>query len=197
MENEKTHKKNIPFFKIILGVALLGFIVLVITGKKTWYSEDAPIEILSDMDNQFKAKPQVGSTFFANRAADQPVIPNTVPRDGVAYPLEKPDFERADSVIGANPLQPTDFVLARGQNRFEALCAPCHNNDGKGNGTVVEKGFQNPPSLLDEHAVGLSDAHLLHIISVGQNIMPGYGDKLNMNDRWTVVHYIRSLQAKR
>jgi hypothetical protein len=88
MENEKTHKKNIPFFKIILGVALLGFIVLVITGKKTWYSEDAPIEILSDMDNQFKAKPQVGSTFFANRAADQTVIPNTVPRDGVLILLK-------------------------------------------------------------------------------------------------------------
>lgn len=196
MEQEKS-KKRIPFIKIILGVAILGFAVMVVSGNKIWYSTDRPIEILSDMDNQFKAKPQVGSTFFADRAASRPVIEHTVPRDGISYPLEKPDFDRADSVIGANPLQPTDFVMARGQNRFEALCAPCHNVDGKGNGTVVQKGFQNPPSLLDEHAVGLSDAHLFHIISAGQNIMPGYADKLNPNDRWTVVHYVRSMQAKR
>jgi hypothetical protein len=29
----------------------------------------------------------------------------------------------------------------------------------------------------------------------GKNVMGGYSDKLNFEERWQVIHYIRSLQA--
>jgi mono/diheme cytochrome c family protein len=84
--------------------------------------------------------------------------------------------------------------LSRGKNRYEAFCTPCHNYDGQGNGTVVARGFQNPPNLRDEVTKAKTDAHLFHIISAGQNIMNGYADKIKPNDRWSIVHYVREMQ---
>ena len=126
-------------------------------------------------------------------------VEHTVSRNGSAYPLDKPDFEKADSLVGSNPLDLSttstrQYVLSRGKNRFEAFCTPCHNYDGQGNGSVVARGFQNPPNLRDEVTKAKSDAHLYHIISAGQNIMNGYGDKIQSNDRWAIVAYIREMQ---
>lgn len=113
--------------------------------------------------------------------------------------MDKPDFDKADSLVGSNPLDITtastrEYVLSRGKNRFEAFCTPCHNYDGQGNGSVVARGFQNPPNLRDEVTKAKSDAHLYHIISAGQNIMNGYGDKIQSNDRWAIVAYVREMQ---
>ncbi len=194
MEEQK--KKGFPYIKIIIGLAAAVFIVLVLTGEKTWFSDEPPLQVISDMDNQFKDKAQVGSTFFSDRKSDRDPLPNTFPRGGVQYSLDKSDFDKADSVNGTNPLPASEFVLARGKNRFETMCSPCHNYDGQGNGEVVKRGFQNPPNLRADLTKGKSDALLYHVISSGQNIMPSYADKLSENDRWTVIHYIRQMQAE-
>ncbi len=198
MEQQSTvKKKRFPFIRIFIGLAALVLLGLIFSGEIPWYSETPPIMVFDDMDDQFKVKPQVGSTYFADRKGDRDPIENTFPRDGVLYPLDKPDFDKADSVIGQDPLQHSRFALARGQNRFETMCAPCHGNDMSGDGTVAKKGFQRPPSLLADHARTLTDAHIFHIISAGQNLMPAYADKLPVNDRWTIVQYIRSLQESK
>ena len=49
--------------------------------------------------------------------------------------------------------------------------------------------------LLDEF-VNASNGRLFHAIMYGKNMMGGYKDKLSYQERWQVVHYIRSLQAK-
>lgn len=194
MEEQK--KKGFPYIKIIIGLAASVFTVMVLTGDVMWFSDEPPFQVISDMDNQFKVKAQVGSSFFADRKADRDPLPNTFPRGGVQYSLDKSDFEKADSVNGKNPLPASEFVLARGKNRFETMCSPCHNNDGQGNGIVVQRGFQNPPNLRADLTKDKSDGLLYHVISSGQNIMPSYADKLSENDRWTIVHYIRQMQAE-
>ncbi|MCI1267457.1 MAG: cytochrome c, partial [Saprospiraceae bacterium] len=35
-----------------------------------------------------------------------------------------------------------------------------------------------------------------HAIMYGRNVMSGYTSKLSYQERWNVIHYIRSLQAK-
>jgi mono/diheme cytochrome c family protein len=187
------------FVKVLLLLVVAGTVVLVLSGNKTLFSTDTPIMILNDMDDQFKVKPQVGSKFYTDRRSGRDPIANTVPRNGSAYPLDKPDFDKADALIGSFPLDVSSadkrqLVLSRGKNRYEAFCTPCHNYDGQGNGTVVSRGFQNPPNLRDEVTKAKSDAHIYHIISAGQNIMNGYGDKIPANDRWCIVYYIREMQ---
>jgi hypothetical protein len=54
--------------------------------------------------------------------------------------------------------------------------------------------MQKPPNLVADNAKGYSDARVFHVISAGQNIMPGYADKLKEEDRWAIVHYVRELQ---
>jgi mono/diheme cytochrome c family protein len=85
-------------------------------------------------------------------------------------------------------------VLARGKNRYDSFCAPCHSVSGQDSTEVVRRGMQKPANLVAANAKGYSDAHLFHVISAGQNIMPGYADKLKPEDRWAIVNYVRELQ---
>ncbi len=92
-----------------------------------------------------------------------------------------------------NPVQRTDEALARGEALFHIFCAPCHGARGLGDGPMIPA-FSKPPSLLDERARTLPDGHLFHIISRGQNKMGSYAAQIIQDDRWKVVHFIRSLQ---
>lgn len=192
-------KKSIINGKTIFGVLLTIPVVLFVAGVLSaqipWFSDKPPLEFNSDMDNQFKAKTQQGTSFFADRATSRPPVEGTVPREGTKYKLQMNEVASADSMY-KNTLVKNDFVLARGKNRFTTFCTPCHGTNGKGQGKVVEKGFAPPPSLVVQKASDYSDSRIFHIISAGQGVMPKYADKLSEVDRWAVVHYIRSMQEK-
>ena len=40
----------------------------------------------------------------------------------------------------------TADLLARGRERFDIFCAPCHSIAGDGDGCVARRGFPHPPS---------------------------------------------------
>ena len=44
--------------------------------------------------------------------------------------------------------------------------------------------------------IAASNGRFYHSIMQGRNLMGSYKDKLNYEERWQVIHYIRSLQAK-
>lgn len=190
----ETKKRKPPIFKILIGLAVFAFIGAILNNNKTWFSNDPPIQMIPDMDNQFKAKPQQEQSFFADRAEQRTPVAGTVARDSDPYKLGVGDIVAAETE-NVNTLEKSDFTLARGQNRFNTLCSPCHNVDGKGNGSVVKRGFAPPPDMSRPETQALSDARLFHIISVGQNAMSSYADKLRPIDRWAVVHWIRELQT--
>jgi mono/diheme cytochrome c family protein len=48
---------------------------------------------------------------------------------------------------------------------------------------------------LAEHARGLADGQIFHIVTHGQGLMPAHGSQVAQEDRWKIVHYIRSLQS--
>ena len=41
-------------------------------------------------------------------------------------------------------------VLARGQERFNIYCSPCHGRTGSGDGMIVRRGYRRPPSFHDD-----------------------------------------------
>lgn len=154
-------------------------------------STQPPIQLRYDMQYQKKLGAQQRSTFFADGRGMRDHVPGTVPRQGSIYPYSS--FQEAEAEL-TNPVAVTAVVLARGKNRFNSFCAPCHSVTGQDTTEVVRKGMPKPPSLSAPNAKGYSDAHIFHIISAGQNIMPGYADKLKPEDRWAIVHYVRELQ---
>ena len=85
-------------------------------------------------------------------------------------------------------------TLQRGQERYAIFCVPCHGASGEGNGYIVQRGFPAPPSYHIERLRSAADAYLYEVISNGHGVMYGYGDRLDEQDRWAVIAYLRALQ---
>ncbi len=179
----------------ILAIPFVFFVAMVLSAEISWFSEKPPLQFNGDMDNQFKAKTQQGTSFFADRSTSRKPVEGTIPIEGTSYKLKMSEVSSADSLY-ENTLVKNDFVLARGKNKYTTFCVPCHGTDGKGQGLVVKKGFAPPPSLVVQKATDYSDGRIFHIISAGQGVMPKYADKLSEIDRWAVIHYIRTMQEK-
>ena len=83
-----------------------------------------------------------------------------------------------------------------GEELFNTYCAVCHGPQGTGavDATVKEMAA---PSLLTAQTRGYGDGYIYSIVRYGRLRMPQYGDKITrIDERWAVVDYVRSLQAK-
>jgi cytochrome c553 len=108
---------------------------------------------------------------------------------------------RATKEIVMNPLPITKAGLANGKALWITYCGICHGEKCAGNGYLVSD--ENPNAkypaqpanlLLDTFANG-NNGRLYHAIMYGKNVMGNYADKLSFEERWQVIHYIRSCQA--
>ncbi|MBR9975330.1 MAG: cytochrome c [Bacteroidetes bacterium] len=182
---------------LILTLATAGIVVVVLfvlwagNDFQALRSTEPPVQIRYDMQYQSKVGAQQPNSFFADRKSMRDHVPGTVPREGGIYPYTT--FQEAEAEL-SNPFAGISDVLGRGKNRYNNFCAPCHSVTGQDTTEVVRKGLQKPPNLAAANAKGYTDAHLFHVISAGQNIMPGYADKLKPEDRWAIVNYVRELQ---
>lgn len=108
--------------------------------------------------------------------------------------------ERATNEFAANPYPITTDGLVRGKELYDIFCGICHGAKGDGAGYLVrEDGGKypvQPANLLLPEFVSASNGRYYHTIMHGLNKMGAYKDKLDYEERWQVIHYIRSLQAK-
>ena len=129
----------------------------------------------------------------------------------VPYNYENTEEERTRAIneIVKNPFPITDKGLAVGKELYRINCGICHGDKGDGNGYLVReadpaKGITEglypvqPANFLDDafKELGDSNGRYYHSIMYGKNLMGSYADKLSYEERWNVIHYIRSLQAK-
>jgi mono/diheme cytochrome c family protein len=122
-------------------------------------------------------------------------VEGTVPRD--FRPYSYVSIEEAKGNL--NPLPRSREVLKSGKSLYNTYCIVCHGNYGEGDGNVVAKKdwprplYPRPPSLQSDKVRDYKDGQIFHVISMGQNLMPSYAEKLNEEERWAVVHYVRAL----
>src|SRR6516225_2673365 len=95
-----------------------------------------------------------------------------------------------------NPLQPTSENLAHGKVLFETVCAPCHGQVGKGDGSVVHLLAHKPANLLTGVSTNLPDGYVFGYIRNGGIWMPSYDDAMSASERWQIVLYMRDLEKK-
>jgi mono/diheme cytochrome c family protein len=100
-----------------------------------------------------------------------------------------------------NGTQATDFpfpvtsdVLARGQERYDIYCTPCHGYAGYGDGVIVQRGLTPPPSFHSDRLRAAPVGHFFDVITNGFGVMYSYGDRVQPEDRWAIAAYIRALQ---
>jgi mono/diheme cytochrome c family protein len=92
------------------------------------------------------------------------------------------------------PFPATMQVLARGQERFNVYCTPCHSRVGNGAGMIVERGYKPAGNLHDASRSGKPLSHYFYVMTNGYGAMPDYSAQLTPADRWSVAAYIRALQ---
>ncbi len=147
-----------------------------------------------DMHDQPRFKPLAKSDFYADlRSARQPVE-GTVAR-GQLHEDTYFYTGKAGNLFGDYmPFAVTPDVLARGQQRFNIYCAPCHSRTGDGNGMIVQRGFRAPPSYHTDRLRKAPLGYFFDVMTNGFGAMPDYAAQIPAHDRWAIVAYIRALQ---
>jgi mono/diheme cytochrome c family protein len=191
------------FVIIFVGAATM----FSIAGLQGRLSRQPPIEVFPDMDRQAKLRPQKPNDFFPNGVSSQLPPAGTVARSepiqtaaGAIYryedsPVNTGKISGTTNFVEINPMALNAELLARGRQRFDIYCAPCHGALGDGNGITKKIGVMPAvASLHDKRIVELADGEIFNTISNGKGLMGAYGPIVPVEDRWAIIGYLRALQ---
>jgi len=146
------------------------------------------------MHNQPKYVPLRESAFFGDARSARPVVSGTVARgqlhdDALLYTGKTGN---ADATMFPFPIDAR--VMARGQERFNIYCSPCHGRTGQGDGMVVQRGYRRPPTYHQDRLREAAVGHFFDVITNGFGAMPDYATQIAAEDRWAIIAYVRALQ---
>ncbi len=163
-------------------LTLLGAAALLATGCR------------QDMHNQPKFYPQRGTTFYADGRSSRPQVENTVARNQ----LHENAYFYTGIVGGKEgdgmPLPVNAELLARGQEKYNIYCTPCHSRVGNGAGMIVQRGYRPAGNFHTDRLRNAPLGHFYSVIANGYGAMPEYASQIGTEDRWAIVAYIRALQ---
>ena len=146
------------------------------------------------MQNQPKFVPAAQHPISPMGASVRPQVENTVAR-GQLY---ESDYFYTGLVDGKEadvmPFPVTMEVLARGQERFNIYCTPCHSRVGNGAGMIVQRGYRPAGNFHDAKLMAEPLGHYFYVMTNGYGAMPDYKAQVAPADRWAIVAYIQALQ---
>ncbi|HVO86913.1 MAG TPA: cytochrome c [Casimicrobiaceae bacterium] len=172
-----------------------------------------------DMYDQPRYKPLATSSLWPDGRASRDPVDGTVARSGGTFAgttsgrlgalSPEPSIEPLDTVrdtlrtnasgerkaaASIRMPTPTPALLARGRERFDIFCSPCHSIAGDGDGMVARRGFPHPPSFHTDEMRAASDQHFYAVITQGYGAMYSYATRIEPEDRLAIIAYIRALQ---
>jgi mono/diheme cytochrome c family protein len=187
------------------GLVLLAALSLVpfalIARSRASTSARPHVQLIQDMAKQPKLKTQAANPLFADGRAMRPPVPGTVAHGELEENGVYWTGRDAGGWVTAFPVQVTERLMQRGQERYDIFCAPCHGLAGFGDGPVakradaLQEGTWTPPSSYHTDLVrGRPVGHLFNTITNGIRNMPAYASQIPVADRWAIVLYVRALQ---
>lgn len=199
---------------IILSILLVP--PFVVGWIRETQSTGRPVHIFWDMDIQSKYKAQAVNDQFADGRAMRPMVAGAVARgeadlDPFLVEGVGPNGEWAVTLpkaLGTSTDAMRD-ILARGQDRFNIYCTPCHGIAGYGDGMVNQRALdlmlnsEGPPdgtawvqakSLHDPTVRTLPVGQIYYTIKHGVRTMAGYASQIPTEDRWAIAAYVKALQ---
>ncbi len=193
-----------------LCTALLLFGLSACRGRE---SDSPPIVPIRNMHDQPRYDAQDRGEFFEDQRAMRPVPTHTVSAEmeenlGVATGRVEGDASLSGEWVAEVPADvAAGFggaanMLARGQERYNIYCSPCHGFTGAGNGMVATRATElgyaalAPPTFGREELYQAPDGHIFATISNGIRSMPAYKHNIAPRDRWAIVSYVRALQLR-
>jgi mono/diheme cytochrome c family protein len=146
------------------------------------------------MADQPRYKPLAQSAFFGDDRSARPLVPGTVARGYLNADEQFYTGKSGGEPITTLPVPLTKELLARGQERFNIFCSPCHDRTGNGEGMIVLRGYRPPPSYHIDRLRQAPVGHFFDVMTNGFGAMPDYATQVAPADRWAIAAYIRALQ---
>jgi mono/diheme cytochrome c family protein len=128
-----------------------------------------------------------------NRASRLPPA-GTVPRGWLRDDEALYTGKVAGQAVTTFPFAIARADLARGQERYNIYCTPCHGRVGDGNGMVVQRGLRQAASFHQDRLRQEPPGYFFDVITNGFGAMPDYAAQIPVRDRWLIVAYVRALQ---
>ena len=126
------------------------------------------------------------------------LLAGTLAAAASAQPLHPPEPQQAEGQVLENPVPPTPDSIATGRQRYVFMCRECHGNTGLGDGDMAHAGGDIPDFTDDVWLHGSRDGDLFRVIKEGVTAdMQPYADRLDDEDIWHVVNYLRTLADPR
>jgi len=147
-----------------------------------------------DMQDEPRYKPLAASDFFSDHRSARPAVEGTVARGHLRIDEARYTGKIAGEDIDQFPIPIARADIERGQNRFNIYCTPCHGRLGDGNGMVVLRGFRQATSYYTEKLMKAPVGHFFDVVTNGFGAMPSYASRVEPDDRWRIIAYIRALQ---
>jgi putative copper resistance protein D len=85
--------------------------------------------------------------------------------------------------------------IAEGKALFAAHCAVCHGAQGAGDGPAAAALQPRPPDLRAHHVALHTAGDIFWWITHGLPPMPAFGQRLDPEERWHLVNFLRALAA--
>jgi mono/diheme cytochrome c family protein len=151
----------------------------------------------TDMWVQPKTEPLRSSEFYADGASARPLVPGTIARDHLRLDEGYFTGQTNGKWLRDIPMKVDMKLLKRGQERFNIYCVPCHGRLGNGDGMIANRGFELRRPVGNYHTDRLRKmpaGHFYDVITNGYGAMFSYASRVEPQDRWAIVAYIRALQ---
>ena len=151
-------------------------------------------EVRQGMWDQPKYETLEASEFYRDGRSARGAVEGTVARGNLN---EDDHFYRGmvdGQLVPTFPFPIDAEVLARGRERYQVFCSPCHDAVGNGNGMIVQRGYKRPPSYHIDRLRDVPVGYFYNVIVNGFGVMASYSYQLAPEDRWAVVAYIKALQ---
>ena len=179
-----------------LLVAAFG---LTVAGCRGDFSDQPPIHLNPNMDNQERYDPQEPNPGYKDGRAMRKPVKGTVARnqlrtDKQLYLGKNKDGSFAEFFPA--DVKPTAALLDRGKTRYDVYCAPCHGPAGRGNGVIhqAQRGLPKPADFHDQRLRAMRLGEMVHTVTMGKGNMHRMDSMIPAADRWAIVAYLRALQ---
>ena len=148
-----------------------------------------------DMYDEPRYEPLEASEFFADGGSSRQLVEGTVPRGWLREDEALYTGKSNGEFVSKLPVPVDRELFERGRERFNIYCSVCHSRTGDGDGMIVRRGFRRPPSLVrTERLLKAPAGHFFDVMTNGFGAMPSYANRIEPEDRWAIVAYIRALQ---
>jgi mono/diheme cytochrome c family protein len=120
-------------------------------------------------------------------------IAKDAPGDSVNYNASK---------AVTNPLPAlNDVQMKEAERQYLINCGICHGAKLDGNGPLYKGGdgpYAAKPATLvgDAKYESMPEGQMFYSVTYGKNLMGSYASQLTRDQRWAIIHYIKSKQGK-